>query len=148
MGVLFDYFAAPSDESAGETIDLDGGPGQAGLAVVQTKGIDPVVQLGKLESLLTGAGYETVVANPRSGHPAAIRDEGERLVLTITDELQDALADASPEQLDAVAVPWSRIEEFSGNGRPEELAHFLGELAQLSRDALENGDRLYCRVSL
>lgn len=148
MGVLFDYFAAPSDESAGGTIDLEGGPGQAGLAVLPTKGIDPVVQLGKLESLLTGTDYDTVVADRRSGHPVAIRDEGERLVLTITDELQDALADASPEQLDAVAVPWSQIEEFSGNGQPQELAHFLGELGRLSRDALANGDRLYCWVSL
>jgi hypothetical protein len=148
VGVLFDYFAAPSDESAGETIDVDGGPGQAGLPVVAVKGIDPVVQLGKLESLLTGAEYETVVANSRSGHPVAIRDEGERLVLTITDELQDALADASPEQLEAVAVPWSRIEEFPAEVRSEGLASVLAELAHLASGALENGDRLYCWICL
>jgi hypothetical protein len=148
VGVLFDYFAAPSDERAGETIDVNGGPGQAGLPVVPVKGIDPVVQLGKLESLLTGADYEAVVASPRCGHPVAIRDEGELLVLTITDELQDALADASPEQLDAVAVPWSQIEEFPGDVRSAGLASFLAELAQLARGALENGDRLYCWTCL
>jgi hypothetical protein len=148
VGVLFDYFAAPSDESAGETVDVAGGPGQTGLPVLPVQGIDPVVQLGKLESLLTGADYETVVANPRSGFPVAIRDEGERLVLTITDELQDALADASPEQLEAAAVPWSQIEEFPGDVKPEGLASFLAEFAQLARGALENGDRLYCWTCL
>jgi hypothetical protein len=56
MGVLFDYFAAPSDERAGETIDIDGGPGQAGLAVEPIKGIDPVVQMGTLELARTARG--------------------------------------------------------------------------------------------
>jgi hypothetical protein len=100
--------------------------------------------MGTLESLLTGAGYDTVVAGPRSGHAVAIRDGGERLVLTITEELQHALAHASPEQLDAVAVPWSQTEEFWGNASPDALALVLRELAELARTARANSDRLYC----
>jgi hypothetical protein len=146
VGILYDYFAAPSDERAAETIDIIGGPGKVGLPVLPTKGIDPVVQLGTLESLLTDVDYDTVTASPRSGHAVAIRDEGERLVLTITDELQRALASASPQQLDAVAVPWSQTEEFWGNVRPEALATFLYELAQLARGARDSSSRLYCWV--
>ena len=121
MGVLFDYFVAPSDERAAETLDI-------------------------VVALLTGIDDDTVAANPRSGHAVAIRDEGEGLVLTITDELQHALASASPPQLAAVAVPWSQTEEFRGDANPEALAPFLGELAQLARIATESGSRLYCWV--
>ena len=87
VGVLYDYFAAASDEQAAATIDLAGGPGGAepfspeldaairtgdraalerlmlprvrvsehGLEVLSVKGIDPVVRMGTLEALLTGA---------------------------------------------------------------------------------------------
>ena len=118
MGVLFDYFAADSDQDAAAVIDRVGGPGSqqvlaprpaksrwglfgrkdattelasdAQLPVHDTvsgKGIDPVVQLGKLEALLTGRPYAEVVDDPRSGHALEIRDGGERVVCTLTDSL-------------------------------------------------------------
>ena len=149
MGVLFDYFAAPSDERAAEIIDLGGGPAEANIPVVQTTGIDPVVQMGTLESLLTGVDYDTVADGPRSGHIVAVRDEGERFVGTITDELQAALAEASPERLDEVVLPWSQTEEFEEDEEeadPKALAQFLAELGQLARTASANGDRIYCWV--
>src|SRR5262245_53317764 len=60
MGVWFDYFAAPSDDAAAAMIDAVGGPGGAraitgpvkmresasGTLVMQSGGIDPVVNLG------------------------------------------------------------------------------------------------------
>ncbi|MFB9236401.1 hypothetical protein ACFFWC_12710 [Plantactinospora siamensis] len=176
MGVLYDYFAAASDEQAAAAIDLDGGPAGAeavspelraaldagdreavdrlmrprvrlsehGLRVLSTKGIDPVVQMGTLEGLLTRVDADIVFARPRSGRAVAVRDEGERLVLTLTDELQQALAEQTPERLDAAAVAWSRTEEFWGKGDPELLADFLRELSQLARDACDQGHRLYC----
>ena len=56
MGVLYDYFAASSDEVAAAVIELPGGPGAAGRSfdTITGNGVDPVVQMGTLEALLTG----------------------------------------------------------------------------------------------
>ena len=147
MGVLFDYFAAPSDELAATTIDVLGGPdgdSELQFETVPLKGLDPVVQLGELESLMTGVDYETIADGPRSGHAVAIRDEGERLVLTITDELQAALAEATDDRLREVAEPWSRT--FWGDPDPNDVATVLGWLATLARSARSRDERLYCWV--
>ncbi|MEV6967426.1 hypothetical protein AB0M47_20210 [Hamadaea sp. NPDC051192] len=178
MGVLYDFFAAPTDDAAAATIDLPGGPGGAepssaelqaalrandraamrrlmmpkvrlsehGLDVLCVKGIDPVVQMATLEQLLTGTSTDAIFSRARSGKAVAIRDEGERLVLTLTDELQAVLSATTEQQLDAVAVPWSQTDEFWGNGEPEILAHFLRQLALLARTAAAAGNRLYCWV--
>lgn len=178
MGVLYDYFTAPSDDAAASTIGRLGGPGsqkvmeapdaepakrglfgrkrpvpEPQLAIdeclpiyetLSVKGIDPLVQLGTLEELLTGRPYDDVVADPRSGKDLASANGGELLVLTITDSLAAALANASDERLAEVAVPWSQTEEFWGQADPEELAEFLRDFASLARGAEEAGQRLYC----
>jgi hypothetical protein len=150
MGALFDYFAADSDEEAASTIDRLGGPGAASDASARTfdtvsaKGIDPVVQLGTLEELLTGRPYDDIAAEPRSGHSVAIRDGGDVLVLTLTDSLTSALAEATPERLAEVAVPWSLTEEFWGSAEPGMLAEFLRDLAGLASRAQASSQRLYC----
>jgi hypothetical protein len=157
VGVLFDYYSAGSDEAAAGVIDLPGGPGAAasglvpapaGLAfdVVPVKGIDPLVQMGTLEGLLTGRGYEAIVAGPRAGQILASKGGGERMVVTLTDELQAALASADERQLGSVAVPWCQTDEFFGQGDPELLAGWLRELAGLARRARDGGKRLYCWV--
>ncbi|MFB6724966.1 hypothetical protein ACFCV3_32615 [Kribbella sp. NPDC056345] len=141
MGVLFDYFAAKSDAEAAAVIDRVVGPDSLLL-----KGIDPVVQLGTLEELLTNRPYDEVADDPRSGHVVAVRDHGARLVSTLTDSLATALAQASREDLERVAVPWSQTEEFWGSADPEILADVLTDLADLARRAEANGERLYCWV--
>jgi hypothetical protein len=178
VGVLYDYFAASSDEAAAATIDLDGGPGgveplspemdaavragdreamtrfmlpgvrfsEHGLYVLSAKGIDPAVQMGTLEELLTRVDYDEIIGRERSGKDVAVRDGGERLVLTLTDELQAALASASDEWLRMTAVPWSQTEEFWGEGDPAVLGEFLCQLASLARTAADSGQRLYCWV--
>jgi hypothetical protein len=178
MGVIFDYFAAGSDQEAVTVIDRVGGPSSQAVIVtppepkrgslgrkrsaseptlstdpdlvmydtVSVKGIDPLVQLGTLEELLTGRAYDDVVDDPRSGHPLVARDGGERLVCTLTDSLTSALARASGDELRRIAQPWSRTEEFWGAADPEELAEFLGDLADLARRAQVSSQRLYCWV--
>ncbi|AXB42569.1 hypothetical protein [Amycolatopsis albispora] len=150
MGVLFDYFAAPSDEAAAATIDRDGGPGSPApvFDTLPVKGVDPVVQLGTLEAQLTGRAYADIVADPRSGRDLASRGGGERLVLTVTDSLAAALAAAPDERLAEVAVPWSETEEFWGQGDPVALADFLRDFAALARRADQAGHRLYCWLSV
>ncbi|MFD6067792.1 hypothetical protein [Amycolatopsis lurida] len=144
MGVLFDYFAAPDHDAAATTIDLDGGPAEASFPTVALKGLDPFVQLGTLESLLTGADYDTVIE--RDLAPVAMADDGARLVVALTEELSAALSDADEARLREVAEPWSRTEEFGGQADPADLVAVLTELAQLARTATTRGDRLYCWV--
>lgn len=144
MGVLFDYFAAPDNDAAAATIDLVGGPSEASLPTVQLKGVDPFVQLGTLESLLTGVGYDTVIG--RSIEPVAMADDGALLVVALTEELATTLSDADEARLREVAEPWSRTEEFGGEADPADLADVLTGLAELARDAKTQGDHLYCWV--
>ncbi|MCZ7435237.1 hypothetical protein O7598_02405 [Micromonospora sp. WMMC241] len=147
MGILCDYFSAPDDDAAATVADVLGGPRSAsGFEVVELKGIQPVVQLGTLEALLTGVAYDVVTENPRWGQAVAVRHDGELLVISLTDELHAALADASESRLREVAVPWSETEEFWGRGEPSLLAEVLIELAGLARRATARSERLYCWV--
>ena len=110
-------------------------------------GIDPVVQMGTLEELLTGRSYDDEIAtDPRNGHTVAVRDGGERHVLTLTHSLATALAQASDERLAEVAVPWSQTEEFWGDADPDVLTDFLHSLAALARRAQATQQLLYCWV--
>lgn len=145
MGLFCDYFTAGSDEQAAAAID---GIDVHQQDVVSAKGIDPVVQLGALEALLTGRSYDDVTAGPRSGVLIADGGDGERIVLSVTDGLCAALAQATDERLAHVAVPWSQTEEFLGEADPEQLAEVLGELAALAQRAAAGGQRLFCRVSV
>jgi hypothetical protein len=118
------------------------------IPTVSDTGIDPVVQGGTLEELLTGRAHEQIEEDPRWAQSLAVRDGGERLVLTLTDGLVDALAQASSERLAEVAVPWSETEEFWGAGDPSALTSQLIDLATLCRDARSRNDRVYCKVSV
>ncbi|MCY1676876.1 hypothetical protein OVA06_19585 [Pseudarthrobacter sp. SL88] len=113
---------------------------------VAGNGIDPVVQLGTLEELLTGRSFDDVMDDPRSGQALADRDGGERLVLTLTEPLSTALATASDEALERVAIPWSETEEFWNAADPALLAGFLKDLAGLARRSKASGQGLYCWV--
>lgn len=147
MSVLCDYFAAESDRAAATFVD--GGPLGAdppAAAVVEATGLEPVVMLGNLEALLTGRAYDDVMADPRQGEAVVVRDEGERVVVTITDSLVAALAAADDPRLEQVAQPWSQTEEFWGDGDPVMLAGLLKDLAAMARQAQSAGHRLYCWV--
>jgi hypothetical protein len=111
---------------------------------MRAKSILPSVDLTHLESLLTGVAYDAIVAGPRSGALLASHDDDQVLVLTVTDELQHALAAADDDQLGEVARPWS--EKLGGGGDPASLVSFLSALAQLAREATSRGERLYCWV--
>ena len=121
-------------------------PEQFRYDVVSVTDIDPVVQLGTLEELLTGRPYDDVVDDPRSGHAVAVRSGGERLVLTLTDSICAGLASADDDFLEQVAGPWSETEEFWDAADPRILADFLKELSGLARRAEASGKRLYCWV--
>ena len=106
MGVLFDYFVAENDEQAASVIDWPGGPAKGlpkrglfgkatpGFPVVDGKGIEPTVNLGMFEELLTGKTFGDQLQDPQSRPIVANRDGGERLVIRIGDALVTALAQA------------------------------------------------------
>ncbi len=143
---LFDYFAASSDEAAIAVLHRDGGPDPDEVPVLPVKGIEPMVQLGTLEHLLTGVAYADIAAGPRAAKMLGNRDE--TYVVTITDELQAALAGTDEDRLADLAIPWAQTDEFRGVADPAVLAEFLGSFADLAQFATERAERLYCWISV
>jgi hypothetical protein len=115
-----------------------------GLTVLSVKGIDPVEHLAALEQILTGDGPEVVSARPRRGRAVAVRDGGERLILTLTDELHQALTRRAPQRVAAAAAEWAGTDAFAGHGDTEALTHVLHELSRLAHHASDRNHRLYC----
>ena len=155
MGPIHDYFAASTDAEAAATITQDGGPGSAEpgsgeriFDTVAVSGIDPIIQLGMLEELMTGRSFDDVMADPRTGNSVAMTQDGERMVLTLNDNLHAALARATANQLAAVTGPWSQAEVAGGTAGAPELSAFLHDLAALAARSKKRDERLYCWVSL
>lgn len=156
MGLLCDYFIADDDKQAEAVIDWPGGPaagvpkrgffGRAtgGLPTVEGRGVEPVVVLGMLQQLLTGKSFDDQLADPQSPRMVAMRDEGERLVIRIGDDLVRALSRVELARLQSLAHPWADIEEFHGQADPLELAFFLEALRDLARRAEDSPGSLYC----
>ena len=160
MGVLCDYFTAPSDEIAAATIDWAGGPSRPEsakrgmlrrgrkpepLPTVDLKGVEPFVQLGTLDEILTGRSFDEVLQDT-TAQIIAERDDGERLVTRLTRTLQEALAGADTMRLKDAATRWAATEEFAGVADPVELGEYLVELAGLARTAEGQSQRMYCWV--
>jgi hypothetical protein len=170
MAVVFDIFGAQSDAAAAELVDV--GPSGAshptppverpqfseswtvtwtedrptlrtselGILVLPTTDMHPS-QMGTLEELLTEIDFDIVTDSPR--YAKVLAESGDMFVLTLTDELQAALAEATPDHLVAVATPWALHDEVYAHGDPEERAHLLVQLAELARRTADRGERLY-----
>lgn len=158
VSVITDYFTAPSDEVAATAldglIDLDpdvaapvSGPriqaAASGTPVLQAKGIDPTVALGRLEAVLTGRTYDDIAAGPRRGSLVAADEDGDTLVLTVADELRDAIAGLDSTTVAAAARVWVCDEAAEPS---EASAPFVAALAELAAAAVARGDRLYCHI--
>ena len=159
MGLVCQYFAARDDEAAAVTVDWSDGPGVpprtpglfrhrvAPFRTVSLDGVEPVVMMGRLESLLTGRGLDEVF-HDRTSHQVAGDDEGELVVWRLSRTLRNVLATSDRAHLDEVARQWSETEEFSGRADSSVLAEQLSCLAELARTALEQGLQLYCWLSV
>lgn len=149
MGNLYEYFSAADDQAAATALDLGPAGLQKAFDVLSTTGIDPAVQIGTLEELLTGRSFDDILQDPRASEPLGpATSEDEHGVVTLTDQLLDALAGADRASLADVAVPWSETEEFWGQADPGILTDFLVEFAALAKRAKERGHKLYCWWSL
>ena len=149
MGVLYDYFRAPDAPTAAAVLERVGGPTTPDpdaplLDAVAAKGFEPTVMLGTLQSLLTGVPYDQLP----DGELVAMEGEDGPWVWQLSEELRDALADATAGRLPAVAEQWVRTEEFWDQATAAEVLPFLVEVTALARRARQAGERLYCWICL
>jgi hypothetical protein len=149
VGVLFDYFRAPDASTAAAVLERLGGPRDPEappLDAVAGKGFEPAVMLRKLQSLLTGVPYDQL---PEAEvELLAMEGEDGPWIVQLSEELRDALADAQPSRLPAVAEQWVRTEEFWEQPPAAEVLPFLGEVTALARRARQADERLYCWICL
>jgi hypothetical protein len=154
MGILYDYFIATTDDEAAQIIDWGAGPGHPPEGQPPKEhvegGIDPAVQLGTLEAILTGRPYEQVSSRPRHADLIAPNEESdtEQWVVTVSDDFVTLMADASDDQFAAAAPPWSQTEEFWGAADPIELEQIMRGLREIAQRAREQRRHLYCWMSL
>lgn len=148
MGLLCDYFVAGSDEAAAQTATWPGGPSAspAALPAVALEGLDPIVPMATLESLVVGGDPDALVAVNAGASVGEAQEEV--WVHRLSDALTSALAGASPDRLRQVAEAWSRTEELVDSWSPGDLADALAELADLAGTARRTGGALYCWMSL
>jgi hypothetical protein len=147
VGVLFDYFRAPDASTAAAVLERLGGPRDPDaplLDAVAGKGFEPEVMLRKLQSLLTGVPYHELP----EGELLAMEGEDGPWIVQLSEELRDALADAQPSRLPAVAEQWVRTEEFWDQATAAEVLPFLGEVTALAGRAPQAGERVYCWLCL
>jgi hypothetical protein len=141
MALLTDYFIAADDVTAASVVRFSGGPAGAAWQSVTIHGLEPVVTMGTLEEMLTSRPFAQVVGNPRQGQVLAERDGA--LVVTVTAELQDALARADHHLITEVAQVWAVAQEL-GSTDPIAFAEALMALAGLCRDAQDTRAAVYC----
>lgn len=144
MGVLTDYFSAPSDQAAASA--LDGGPALP-FDTFRSKALDPYLIMGRLEAALTGRDFETLTSDPRYARTVAERAAEGPWVFKVSSTLQAALAAADKHKLQQAAVQWSDAEELDAADL-ESLLGVAEELAGLATRATAKGEHLYCWVSL
>ncbi|MBT2264383.1 hypothetical protein [Rhodococcus erythropolis] len=160
MSAITDYFTARTDEHATSAleglVDLEPAVIEAndasrpriqlaasGTPVLQAKGVDPVVTLGRLEASLTARPYDEVSKGPRCGKLVAMSEDGDTLVLTVSDQLRDSLAELDAEGIAAAAATWA-IDETSEPS--EESVLFLTAFAELAARAVAQGEQMYSYV--
>ncbi|MEA5367214.1 hypothetical protein VA596_47340 [Amycolatopsis sp., V23-08] len=142
--MLYTYFAAQGDRDAAKAAarvddELDG---------LMVKGADPTDELTRLEAVLTGRSLDEIRSDPRHGSVVAESDEGDCVVLSLTDPLTRVLASAEPDVLRrAVSNASSAGGSLSIVADRLALTEFTAELAVLARRGLLDGHKLYCRIA-
>lgn len=152
--LLCDYFMAPGDAAARDTLALPPGErrvvtGSAGdqYPTMSLVGMEPSIALVRLEELLTGRSSEEISGDP-TGVMLAISEEAMQSVVSITETLQQALTDADDDTLRKVAVPWSEPDDLRGcqGCDAPAAADLLVKLAAFVRQGRHAGLQLYCRT--
>lgn len=144
MGVINTYFIASDDAAAAAVVEA--GPDAAHGPVLDA--VDPTVQAGTLQELLTGEPYDSITGERSWARLVSEPDHDSAWVVSLPGTFTDALAGASDERLAEIVGPWSETEEFWDSGDPETLLPMLRDWRALARAARERGAGLYCWNSL
>jgi hypothetical protein len=143
MGVICDYFAAPSDDLAASVIE--DGPTDR-FPTVEAKGIDPAVLMGRLQGLLSHRRFRLRRAADPMGDPLGSRDDGAPVVVPMSEAWLTTLASASDSAAGPAATEWAKAEEFGGSVDGSDLEPLVADLIALAREARARGDRAYCWI--
>ncbi|MEV4556873.1 hypothetical protein AB0K51_07720 [Kitasatospora sp. NPDC049285] len=159
MGVLTDYFRATDEASVVKVLTSDEQPSKA-FDLVEAKGIDPIVVLGRLVAAAREVPFEAglVAARPvwpvgpqpwAEGATAAFAEDDPWVtgpwVMELADDVRETLAGIRASDLPELAERWARTAELQPV-EPDELRPLIKELALLARRARTARQHLYCRV--
>jgi hypothetical protein len=121
VGVRYDYFRAADVSAVRNLMELtDGGPlaphgHEPPADVVDAKGVEPAVTLGKLVAFVLNIRWAVDLMEEEAVWPAeADTDEAYEgpWVTALGDRARDALADVADTQLPPLAAWWVQIEEL------------------------------------
>ncbi|WP_327071374.1 hypothetical protein [Kitasatospora sp. NBC_01302] len=142
---LCDYFSAADDQAALAVAGRAGGPAEVVPDVVFLKNIDPVVAIAQLESVLTNCTYEEAIRRPRAGQLLSSPEDDGLLIISVSDSLAEALAEATRADLERIAKPWSLTAELQQSKVDAFNAlDVLDALTGLARRARAADMHLYC----
>ncbi|MEU8813097.1 hypothetical protein [Actinoplanes sp. NPDC048796] len=158
MGVLTDYFRAPSAAAVQEQLTLNEGgplltsdPSTTVYDGVEAKWIDTSVVLGKLIGFIRDEPWHPHIVDDHliwpEGGEQDTSHEGPWVTI-LDNETRDTLAAVPADRVPSLAVQWSAIEELQPNTDPQYFAELITELSALATRAQATGDSLFCWMSL
>ena len=137
MGILTNIVAAEEDEVEAIGDSLQPVDEWSGISLRDVS----IAKVATLHSLLTGDLFDDAAA---LCEPIYISPAEGALVLRLTEELKERLAELDEDALDAVAAELTATEEFEMAGwDEEEVGAMLADLAELARLAESQGQALF-----
>ena len=153
MGVLFDYFRAPSEAEVRRHMDEDdaASPVPATFDGIELKTIDPSVILSQLVAFVIGQQWSADLVDERLIWP----EDGEQdlthegpWITALDDRTRDVLAGIPADRIPELAERWATVEELGGYADAEFLREVVADFAALAVRAREHDESLYCWMSL
>ncbi len=137
MGILTNIIAAEDDEVEAIGDSLQPVDEWSGISLRDVS----IAKIATLHCLLTGDLFDDAAA---LCEPIYISPAEGALVLRLTDEFKERLAELEEDALEAVAAELVATEEFETAGWDEEdVAEMLADLADLARLAESQGQTLF-----
>src|SRR3954454_12538603 len=152
MGVLNDYFRAPTDDVAAAVGERIGGPltagasGEPALDGIAAKGIDAPVVLGQLVAFRRGEDWRVDLIAGGTVYPAGPQPDAATFaslpedspwmngpwIDRLGDDVRDDLAAIDPGEIAELGARWATIEEFGGSADETTLRKILSDLVVLA----------------
>ncbi|SNY56055.1 hypothetical protein [Paractinoplanes atraurantiacus] len=122
MGVLTDYFRAPSAAAVQQELTMDeGGPLTTVYDTVEAKGIDPTVVLGQLIGFIRDEPWHPRIVDDRliwpEGGEQDTSHEGPWTTI-LDNETRDTLASLDPARVPSLAARWFHHRRTPPEHRP------------------------------